>query len=375
MPRETKEQKEAREREEKANLEAMTVLVADPLEVIRPYLVQVGMEESEVMFYLYRVVDSGKQVDAFLFKCKPEDYDPEELGRTYGSGVYRIKLYVKDNDHPNGVVRAAPKFAIEMPPGYKPGAVEVPAQVVAVQSERQPSLAEIVAAVAAAMPKPVPGPTMTEMLTQMEIMSRIMRPAESARPAGGDAFSSVKEALGLIESVKKHIPKAEGGEGESITSTIREGIGLVSEVMRNNRAQHGPQAPQAQLPPPGEVLPNPAAPVNAGAPVETAEDDETMMTGIYIKMAIGAAKKNAPVESMAALVVEHIGDDLLEAIIEGKTPEGEDWFSILEKLNPDVTPHRVWFESLRAKVIEYCQPEDAPAQENQSGGVEGNFST
>lgn len=374
-----------------ANAQAMTELVADPLEAIRPYLAQAGVEDSEVLFYLYRVVDEGKRVDAFLFKCKPEDYDPERLGQQYGSGTYRMKVYVKDNDHPNGVVRAAPKFAVEMPPGFKPGLPDTPAQSAPVAPAAPALTAADIAlavteAVRASMP---PAKTFAEQLQEMKLLAEIFKPAQAAsvvQVPASDPIAEVTRTIGLMKMIKELNP--EPPDLENPTGLLLEGFKTITGAFANAR---GAQTP---LPAPMPAQPaQPAAltalPANDGATVtitptasaagtmpaanvstEPTGDDMGMFQKMMIGFAIADAKKGADPESDAAIFFEKADDDLLNIIIDGADATGKDWFMILCEIHPDAAAYRPWFDAFRAKVLEFDRAAQAEEAAEKSAQVD-----
>lgn len=360
---------QAAEREAAAsNALMLDDLAADPLAPVRPYMAQAGLDSVDAKFYVYRIVDEGTKPDAFLFKCKPEDFDPELIGRRYGTGTYRIKIYVKDEDHPNGVIRGGGIFPIEMPSGYKPEPLAAPPSASAslgalgepstfermflqMMAEGQKRTEDLLGAIAKARDVAPPDPL--AMMRQVgEVMKSLIPPPApvAAGAGGGDFMTIVNAAKTLLDISKGMAPSAaapddpEAPIGERLFN--RAASQVVDLIAAGAAGKLGNGAAPAALAAP-ETPAASAAPVAsaAGGATITEENENMIVFKHSIRQAARAAAAGENPEEYAEDIFGFLSD---ENIVGFDTPN---WFAILAHHVPEVAPHQAWFARVHAKII------------------------
>lgn len=341
-------------------------VLTDPLELASSYLAQAGLESTEVRFYVYRRVEEGRKPDVLLFKCAPDDFDAEAIGKNYGTGTYRIRVYVKDEEHPNGVLRpGGGLFAVEMPAGYKPAAaaaVTAPSgegssferlmlEMMRQQNERFERVLERIA-----QPREEPDPMRTlDGLKQLAEIVKPPPPAAAAAAAGPDfsaTLAAAKQLLDLSQGLRGGAGEEGGDDPDSFL--MRRGISVVEKMIEKALAERtrAPAPPAAQLEQLEQPIAAPASsPAAAAAPNEP-EEEGVMMFKYQLRQACKAAAEGEDAAEYAEDAFPFIADGDLRMIA-----NEPNWFSILVGAVPECAVHQVWFTAARDRLVAMAREE------------------
>lgn len=327
------------------------MIEGEPIDLVRPYLEQAGIEQSEVRFHVYRKVEDGRKPDAFLFKCPPEDFDHSEIGQLYGSGTYRLRIFVRDASAPNGVIRGGGLFTIEMPAGWKPRPPEAaPApghgtlETLLLEQARRSD--ERLERILEAMANKSGAPSPLETLEGLSKLAEIIKPAAPAPSAATLDFTTV---LNAAQALTNLAGKGGANDGDADTVLFRSGLGVIEKMI--DRAMSARAAPAAAAPvshagPAAAALPPAAEQPRAPAPA-TEEEEGMLVFRAMIRRACGAAAAREDAALFADDAFPFISvEDLTTLALE------RDWFALLVKAVPDCSHYQEWFTQVRARVID-----------------------
>jgi hypothetical protein len=320
------------------------------LEVIYAEMGQEGREKIKVYIYKF-IEESGK--DARVWEGTPGDYDLMSVARRFGSGDYRVKLYVP---HSSGriVIRGNQVFPILLDAMEDAKILAartntpVPAQVAPMQQQQLTPEAIAVAvaqAIKAAMPVQV------DAFAQMDKMASIfskMMPQQPVAPASGGFKETLDAARALMEISKGFVPPvdAEGRTDVKGAALVR-GIDLLSKMFEKGieQARTNPSPAIAKTPDAVASLPNVSQPETT--PELTAEEQEELeMLRLQIKLVNRQAKNSADVAKLAEDYYEDLPDAVFDLIV-----LEPNWFAVLCANVPECAEHKEWYEKMRGAII------------------------
>ncbi len=347
------------EEEMRAQLMAEMQMEDDPAAVIDGLLAQQGFDAEQAKFKVYRIVDDGRKPDAFLFECVPDDFNQEEIGKKYGTGTYRLRVYAKTSENPQGVIVRAPKFTVEMPPGYTPPVAAVTvAQPVGVQSpaEMAAMVAQAVASTLAPVLQTIASKPETNTLDEMAKLAGVMKMLMPAAPAVATAHApTLMEQLALmtqLQTFMKSMNPSEGGKTDLTTLFAEKGLDALTGMLAMAQQQKAAQVGQPALPPPqpetAQVMANPVEP----EPNES-DDEMKILWKAALKAACKSAKQNSPAADFAETWFDMVPDEILDQL-----SDDPDWFKKVCEVYPECSMYEAWFVQLRTTMVEWY---NAPA--------------
>lgn len=354
-----------------------------------------GEDEHEIKIKFYEMPKGGGR-KAFLFELyNTNESFYQRLIDDYGTGTYMWRMYV------DGTLRKSRQLRVRAP-NPKPR-TETPST--SGIEERMARLEELLA-----KSKESDSDTfeknmrmmmlMREMFPQQTPQSLNMNDIVKAFPAfatglaalkdvfgggGGNAFNSLKDALGLIETAKGLVPDS-GGDEPGLMGMLK---GAVPQFMEMMNRQHGaelanPQQPQraqvTAIPAPVPVMTQQVAAKATPAPqtttttttplpqAATQTEDPANMSPLTLQlmMLCNAAKNGEPVEKWANVVLDMLNDEQTDdLLIRLDDPSAFDW--LVSQYHP-VSMHRAWFEALKSAIIEQFVDEEPETGDKKVDG-------
>lgn len=315
---------------------------------------EMGQDEfGKIKVYIYKIIpETGKEPR--IWEGPPGDYDLMTTAKRFGSGDYRVKLYVP---HSSGriVVGGNQVFPILLDPAEDQKIVEMregraPAQLAAVAA--QPALTPeslaiaIAGALKAAMPAPVDAFAQLDKIAG--IMSKIMPTQATVQPAGNTFMETLGAAKALMELTRGFSPPVDGeGRTDVKGMALARGIDVLARMFEKSIEQ-GKPADAGNAP---KAIAAVASGEGEQANAETAElmqeqKEELEMLRLQIRMVNRQAAANAEIDK---LVEDYYGDlpdqvfDLL--VLEPK------WFEMLCANVPECAQYKDWYERMRTAII------------------------
>lgn len=322
-------------------------------------LEQIGESDTECSVNVYRIIgEGGKNVESYLQKFSPTEFSRDgldELRRLYGGGDYRIRVY-----GPLGKLIANKRISIEAPKGFKPGMMQE-----AEQSGGMRELAQAMQAGFAAMTNTLatalqsmqrPQESRSDFLKEMAMMRQIFAPENSA-PRQNDG-QLIDMFLKGIAVAREAIPKAgEASETDLLLEGIRTFGPPIAEAMKAQNAKQPATALQTTAPPvpaipaqafPVAIIPNEKSVTESQPATIQQGADMKFMVQQALSFLIQQAKADNNPETYAELVLDHVSEEEIRALL-----EGDDWLDRVANLNPEVKQYAAWFGELKISILAY----------------------
>jgi len=319
-------------------------------ETLNPALEQIKADlnitgEADVDCHVSKLNADGNGLEAKVWTGDPDSFDLEGIAKTYGSGQYRIMVYMKI---PSGhKVRKLNKVqawllspadeakveAAKHPPEVRPG--DNTAALAGVMAQGFQQLGELIVKASA---KPDVDP-----LQQMQALAGIMRtmmPAAVPAAPPGPGFMELLNMVKTFNDVAGIGAKSALPEGaDSSTALMMAGMDMFKPVIAKAMEQKAgqpatPTQPQAALPAP------------EAQPVET-ESEEFMLFKLQLKAANKAAASGADAADFADTIFAILPDPVLQGMAFDPA-----WFDYLVKAVPDCAAHKAWYEQVRNALVE-----------------------
>jgi len=316
------------------------------LEQIRADLNITG--DADVTCHVSKLDADGKGTEFKVWTGDPDEYNLEAIAKRFGSGQYRIMVYMKiPSGHkvrqinkvqalmlsPEDEARViAARAAAANPPEPKRDDSGINSLAgVMVQGFQQ--LGELIAKSNAA--------PQVDPMKQMEVLAGIMRnlmPAAAPAPSGPgfmEMLNMVKTFNDVAGVGKASLP----ADADSSTTLMMAGMDMfkpvIAKAMEQKAAQPAtPAQSQAALPAP------------EAQPVET-ESEEFMLFKLQLKAANKAAASGADAADFADTIFAILPD----AVLQGMAFDPA-WFDYLVKAVPDCAAHKAWYEQVRNALVE-----------------------
>lgn len=328
-------------------------------EQLNPALARIYAEngysgEVEAMVYVTIFEDDGGE--ARIFRGTPDDYDLEMLARKFGSGMYRVKVYVRI---PTGqmVVKINQTTKIRLSPEDELRLRQSREMPPATPLQPQLTAEAIAAAFRASMPPPVPAPTIdfaSMLKTVADTFKAIMPQPQAPQAQGISPLDMLKTVVSVVKEVRTErainddddTPRR-GASGNDIWIKLIDKFAPLFE--QTLRAQgvgapvNGVQNPMVEQPQLGQNPPMGQSPVDDPAIVQ-------LKMGISFLIA-QAAGGHDPV-AYADVVMDNTPEESLDTLIDLPDP-----VAYLASIDARVNEYRAWFDSL-FKEIKAAYAED-----------------
>lgn len=311
---------------------------------LQTVLSELGADGTNAKVNVYQL-DTMKN-KAFVGAFLPSEFSLENVQKQYGPGDYEIRVYDNRGLKTRRIIKIAePKKQEQLPVMHAQN--ETAKLIEVMQSgfnQMGQTFAQALGQLAQSQPKPK---TTLETLQEMRMMREIM--GFNSQPQNSvDPLKILEIATGLAEKITPRV--GEPGTGEVILEAIKNFGPMLSNGF-------GQAAQQNALPSP--VMRNPAAPViplqqnPIQSPTNEGDEQMNIMKKYYLNLLIAQAQANNDPVTYANMMLDVIGEEKSLAMV--NTP---DWFELLCKEEPRAVNYRLWFESMRAIIIELTGPED-----------------
>lgn len=301
--------------------------------------------DMPVSVYVYKVNHDGEGNDFRVYESDdPEAFVLKNIARRFGSGSYRVRVYVTDNEgmktmrvnsiqhvllDPDDESKAlAAREAAKNPP--PPGAAhggEMRDVVAQMMAGFQASIVQIMGAREAA-----PDP-----FALMERMAGIMK---AMAPAPVAPAPDLQSMLGTLKTLKD---LTGGGAPEGASASEQLLLKAADALMPAIAAGVAKGQPPAA--PAGAALPAPGP--DAGPQLSPEDEDRLMMLQLQLRMANRAAARGADPAEYANDIYDAFDDEDIQG-----TALNPEWFTIMCNAVPGCAEHREWYEKARAALIE-----------------------
>lgn len=328
---------------------------------------EMGMEgEVDATVFVYLLPIDGKGLEAGVWKGTPDEYDLEGIARRFGSGQYRVKVYVRNTDgakplKANRVFgwKLAADDERKLKEAAEPKTPQA-AESINLKEILEGIAATVATAVKAAVPEQAKAPTRKEMLEEMQLMSQMFRPEKSSNE---DSFSKRLGEFKMFQEVMKGLtpdrlldPDGKIDSGALMMKAL-DVFGDTVKAARNGKLPAPlPVGNESVTVLPASVGGNPA--VVAGSDHIVMSEDEmkaeaqreleeaVMLLKLQLKAAIAMAKVNAEPAAFADSIYDMLPDEAI-AILQNDAA----WMDKLAEINPDVKQHTEWFSKLRGEIL------------------------
>lgn len=315
---------------------------------------EMGQDEfGKIKVYIYKLEEeSGKEPR--VWEGPPGDYDLMAVARRFGSGDYRVKLYVP-HDSGRIVIGGNQIFPILLDPAEDAKIVALrngqlnPAQP-AVQAVQPQITADTIAlaittALKSAMPAPVDP---LEQMTKLAGVMQKLMPAPVVAPTGNSFMETLAAARSLMELTKGFAPPVDAeGRADVKGQAMLRGVDVLTRMFEKSLEQAKPNPNAVQAEKSVTVAPLENAQSQEIAPELSAEQlEELEMLRLQIKMVNREAKANSDVDKL----VEDFYDELPDAIFDLIVLEPK-WFEVLCTNVPECAKYKEWYEKMRTAII------------------------
>lgn len=327
--------------------------------------------DPDTTVHVAKLDADGKGNEANVWKGDPEQYDLESLAKKFGSGSYRVMIYIKNTD--GRKVRKANKIiAWLLSPEDEAKRIQImnnqsnPAPVTQQQPQQdivgamremmagfQSTLLQTVTAIQSQQPKEK-DPLQT--LEGIEKLAKIMIPPQQPQQ---DSFATTMKMMDTFMTFQERLKPEKlpiNDDGEvSIPALLLSAVREFKSMNANKNDQ------PKQLPVSNEIKND----QNGLTPEQQAEIDEmNIVLKFQLKQANNAASNNVDPAEYAESIYTLIPDDVLQMIA-----TDEKWFDEIVKLYPDCKVHEAWYKKVGEKIIGMMREDGLLQSPVESGNV------
>lgn len=326
------------------------------LETIKAELNITGDADETVYVSKLNGDDAGNEMTCW--KGDPDAYDLEQIAKRFGSGQYRVMVYMKiPSGHKvrkfNKVIgwilsaedEARRKSATVAPVVANQESSGLVSVLQEMMKDQRAANERMLAAISQ-RPDPMQG------LTQLAGLLKSIMPAQAAPAAPGmmEVLTAAKTIIDIGKSTAPSVPEGAGLEGVALSK----GLDLVGKMFERATTQPAAAAPAA--------LPNPDA---AQAELSEDEQEQLDMLKLYLRLANVAAKRGTKPDDFANEHYESIPDETLAQLA-----TDPNWFAALVNLIPDCGNFRGWYEQVRNRLVANAVEDGVLTQEGQLRSVD-----
>ena len=305
---------------------------------------------------IYRLAH-GKP-DAYLVRLAPEEFSVENVKQQYGGGVYRIRVYQRNDKNQSRIARTHIITIAEEKQSAKIPALAAPAPDVtsALIASLQDGFSRLGTMILEARPQPE---SEERMLQKMMLYKQLfaVAPVGPVSPPMTEMLGAVKEVLALSNTMREY-GGGDGGGPDSM-SVLMKAMDTFGKPLLEGIVAAQSQAQPGQVIEAGQMLSAPVAP----AAQPQGDDMVKMMAKMYLAELCNVASKKADPGLYADVVMDRVPEDALAELV-----MPADWMEKMIAIQPLVALHRGWFMQLREIVYqELTAPEEADIPDNSKG--------
>lgn len=312
-------------------------------------------ENGDAVVHVSLLDGDGKGNEASIWRGDPDSYDLEALAKKFGSGQYRVRIYVKTLEGKR-VHKANKVFFWKLSPEdeqkrFAPVATEKPVDIGAAVAE---AMRGILPALQTVQAPPVD--QMQMMRNTIELM-KVMQPQNTAPPI--DQMTVMRQTIEMMNSMRPEPsdePIARGGNAGT-NDLILAMINRFGPLFAGALSQNMGQPAQAAIAVADNAVGEYVAPLQIQQNVQPQQDiqpqpesaDMNAVVTMQLKAGIGwiISQCNAGglPETYAEVVIDTIPPESLKQLL-----AEPDTFAWLANIEPKVREHEEWFKSLLTEV-------------------------
>lgn len=315
---------------------------------------EMGVEgDGQANVYVTKLMQDGRE--AKIWNGQPTDYDLMTIARKFGSGDYRVKLYVQ---HESGrfVMKANTIIPVMLEAG-EDARIEALRTGQSVSASGAPvvSAADIARAVAeavkAVMPVPVAAGSNLGMLKEVAEIVRTLAPQPTTTITPQfNPFDMMKIMAEMLRDSRSDDPLDRGVNATSTDVFLRlidKFAPMFTEVLSKNGAA------VAALPAPSGH--QPAQPATPAQPVQNPTEQEAM-NGMKMGLAflVTQAAADSDPATYAEVVLDSVPDEAITMFLQNPKP-----LEYLAQFDPRVMQYAQWFTDLIAAVKDAMKDESS----------------
>jgi hypothetical protein len=335
--------------------------------------------DADATVHVSKLDADGKGNDANVWKGDPDSYDLETLVKKFGSGTYRVMVYVK---MPSGKkVRQVNKtiaWLLSPEDESKRQAALIQPQAQTGQQLPQPDFMAAIRELAGSFQNTILQVINAQKSTEkdplqtlegIERLAKVMIPAQTPQP---DTFKSTMQMLDTLLTLRDKItpaPKLTDEDGDISMPAV-----AMAAIREFRNMRQTPQENPAQSVP---AIAAPVAPVDPQIALQQQEtEDMNILLNAQLRMANRAAAGNVDPAEYAESIYGIIPDDIIQ-LIGGNS----DWFAELVKIAPACEQYKQWYLLLGAKIKAMAIEDNlltiapAPVQTPANGDTNGGASS
>lgn len=317
---------------------------------------------------------NGRGSEAQIWKGDPDQYDLEQLARKFGSGEYRVKVYVRI---PTGqkVMKANKVFSWLLSPEdearrLNPTQPQHAAQPVDISRQ----IAEAVAAaVAPLMAARQPQPDPMAMMSSLAGIMRDLQPQAQhvAQPSQTNPLEMIRSVIEITQMMKGESDPVDRGVNASTNDVLLGMVNKFGPLLMGALAQ-GPGAsmtgmPQAQ--PAVEYQQNPTRPPQPQQAPQSPQpgvEDVNLQLKMGINFLLMQCEAGGAPETYAEVVLDSVPTDAMQSLL--AQPDPIAWLATIDK-RVEEPANAEWFRELIASARDLLAPDGNDA--NATGSAAG----
>lgn len=307
-------------------------------------------EGGEATVHISMLDADGRGGEANIWRGDPDNYDLEQIARKFGSGQYRVKVYVRIASG-HKVQKGNKVFIWKLSPEDEAKRLAPPpsTQAPSVSPEQIGAMITdgITKGLAAIMAHQAPPPAVDPMamLTQVMTLAKLMQPAPVAAVDPLDQMRKMAEINALMNEGREAPASGKAGTNDVIITMIDKfGPAFAAVLSQNKAAEQAVQQPQLAAP-------------DANQP--TGEDEMSIMQW-KLKMGIEFLVQQCVAGGQPVTYAEVVMDSVPVETIEVWTKDDTSVTAAIAgfvQLVPDVAAHDVWFRELMKECKGLLEPE------------------
>lgn len=281
----------------------------------------------------------GKGNAAGIWKGEPEDFNLEGLAKKFGSGAYRVKVYVKIPGGPKSM-RANKLYHWKLSPEDEAKRLNptAPAQQVT-QGDIAKAVAEAMRGILPMLQSPAqPAMNMREMIDLFRVMQP---PVQQIDPM---AMLKLGVEMSAARNQNEPTTREPGSNTNDVIVTLIEKFGSpIAQMVTQAQNRQGNNTPL--------IAPVAQAPQTEYINETTQQEPQDMNIIAEMKLKAGIsflisqAAAGNPVSTSAELIIDNVPADTLHQVL--ASPDPVAW---LASFNSDVTAHQDWFKEMLDEV-------------------------
>lgn len=292
---------------------------------------------SSARINVYRIVKN--QPPSYVFECAPESFSLDELRDKYNGGEFRLYIMKEGRLWKNTRVVVEPRQVINngVDPTPPTHLFDMMALIRDGFSAQTTALREMSSARGG--PSLFANMDLPAVITAAAAAITALRPPPAPAPAAdstSQALDMFMKGMQIAMDVRDNAPNADNSIGGMLRDALRSPV--VAAAVQASMVPPPQQAPPPALPPP-EVSHAKTAPTTPATPAVSPNAD---MMRYYLSMLCQKAAANADPTLYAEIVLDNIGDEALDRMLERGPALIDDFIAAL----PAVAEHRPWFEAL-----------------------------